>query len=40
MNALVLTEKTPSIIAVNDEEEEDIRGISKFWKGVRKALDF
>ena len=37
MNALDLAEKTPSVNVVNEEEEEDVRGISKFWKGVRKA---
>ena len=40
MNALDLAEKTSSINVVNDEEEEYVRGISKFWKGVRKASDF
>ena len=41
MNALDLADKTPCNNVVNDEEEEDIRGISKFWKGVRrKASDF
>ena len=40
MNDLDLAEKTPSNSVVNDEEEEDVRGISKFWKGVRKASDF
>ena len=41
MNALDLAEKTPSVNVANEEEEEDVRGISKFWKGVRrKASDF
>ena len=40
MNALDLADKTPCINVVNDEEEEDVRGISKFWKGVRKASGF
>ena len=40
MNALDLAEDTSSVSVVNDEEEEDVRGISKFWKGVRKASVF
>ena len=40
VNALDPMEKTSSITVVSDEEEEKVRGISKFFKGVRNASDF